>query len=148
MSAVADPVSAILGIDARGSIQRLSAVQNGLPLASLDHAIHAIAPSDATLASRIVARSTLARRRKFSRATPDRAEARLSPDEGTRLARLASVWAMALDVWGGEAAARRFMFEGHPLLHGRRPVDVVLDSELGRPLVEGILGRLQYGSAV
>lgn len=148
MAASADPVSAILGIDARGSIQRMSAVQNGLPLASLDHAIHAIAPSDVTLASRIVARSTLARRRKASRTAPDRAEARLSADEGTRLARLASVWAMALEVWGGEASARRFMFENHPLLHGRRPVDVVLDSELGRPMVEGILGRLQYGSAV
>jgi putative toxin-antitoxin system antitoxin component (TIGR02293 family) len=55
---------------------------------------------------------------------------------------------MALDVWGGEEAARRFMFEAHPLLHGRRPVDVVLENELGRPVVEGILGRLRYGSAV
>ena len=40
------------------------------------------------------------------------------------------------------------MFEPHPLLHGRRPIDVVLENELGRPVVEGILGRLQYGSAV
>jgi putative toxin-antitoxin system antitoxin component (TIGR02293 family) len=56
------------------------------------------------------------------------------------LARLASVWTMALDVWGVEDAARRFMFEAHPLLHGRRPVDVVLENEFGRPIVEGILG--------
>ncbi len=55
---------------------------------------------------------------------------------------------MALGIWDGGDAARRFMFEAHPLLHGRRPVDVVLESELGRPIVEGILGRLQYGSAV
>jgi uncharacterized protein (DUF2384 family) len=34
------------------------------------------------------------------------------------------------------------------LLDGRRPVDVVLANEFGRPLVEGILGRLHYGSAV
>jgi putative toxin-antitoxin system antitoxin component (TIGR02293 family) len=55
---------------------------------------------------------------------------------------------MALEVWGDEEAARRFMFEAHKLLQGRRPVDVVLENELGRPVVEGILGRLQYGSAV
>jgi putative toxin-antitoxin system antitoxin component (TIGR02293 family) len=78
----------------------------------------------------------------------DRANGRLSAEEGTRLVRLAGVWAMTLDVWGGEEAARRFMFEAHPLLHGRWPVDVVLENELGRPVVEGILGRLQYGSAV
>jgi uncharacterized protein (DUF2384 family) len=55
---------------------------------------------------------------------------------------------MALDVWCGEAAARRFMFEAHPPLHGRRPVDVMLENELGRPVVEGVLGRLKYSTAV
>jgi len=68
--------------------------------------------------------------------------------EPTGLARLAAVWAMALEVWDGAAAARRFMLEEHMLLHGRRPVDVVLENELGRPAVEGILGRLQNGSDV
>jgi uncharacterized protein (DUF2384 family) len=33
------------------------------------------------------------------------------------------------------------------MLDGRRPIDMVLANEFGRPLVEGILGRLQYGSA-
>ena len=61
---------------------------------------------------------------------------------------LAGVWAMALEVWGGEDVARRFMFEANELLHGRQPVDVVLENEIGQPVVEGILGRLQYGSAV
>jgi putative toxin-antitoxin system antitoxin component (TIGR02293 family) len=55
---------------------------------------------------------------------------------------------MAVEVWGSGDAARQFMFEAHPLLHGRRPVDVVLENEFGRPAVEGILGRLRYGSAV
>jgi putative toxin-antitoxin system antitoxin component (TIGR02293 family) len=55
---------------------------------------------------------------------------------------------LALEVWGSTEAAREFMFAAHPLLHHRRPVDIVLESELGRPVVEGILGRLQYGSAV
>ena len=64
------------------------------------------------------------------------------------MARLAEVWAFACEVWGGEGEARDFLFRAHPLLEGRRPVDVVLANEFGRPLVDGILGRLQYGSAV
>ena len=148
MAAVADPVSEVLGIRPSGPLPLMSAVEMGLPLASLDRVARSVAPSDNKFAFRIVARATLARRRKAWALANDRAEGRLSAEEGARLARLAGVWAMALDVWGGEEAARRFMFEAHPLLHGRRPVDVVLGNELGRPVVEGVLGRLQHGSAV
>jgi putative toxin-antitoxin system antitoxin component (TIGR02293 family) len=126
----------------------MAAVEDGLPLTSLDRVVRLVAPPDSGFAFRIIARATLARRRKSFAAARDRAEGRLSAEEGTRLARLASVWAMALDVWGEAEAARRFLFEPHPLLHDRRPVDVVLENELGRPVVEGILGRLKYGSAV
>jgi putative toxin-antitoxin system antitoxin component (TIGR02293 family) len=147
MVAIIDPVSELLGLTVSGPLLLMSAAKHGLPLASLGGA-HSVAPSDSNFAFRIVARATLARRRKSLAIAKDRAESRLSAEESTRLARLAGVWAMALDVWGDEEAARRFMFQEHPLLHGRRPVDVVLENELGRPVVEGILGRLQYGSAV
>jgi putative toxin-antitoxin system antitoxin component (TIGR02293 family) len=148
MLAYADPVSEVLGIPATGPLLLMSAVEKGLPLASLDRVVHSVAPADNKFAFRIIARATLARRRKAFAAAKDRADGRLSAEEGTRLARLAGVWAMALDVWGDEDGARRFMFEAHPLLQGRRPIDVVLENELGRPVVEGILGRLKYGSAV
>jgi len=143
-----DPISDVLGLRTSGPLPLMSAVQNGLPLTSLDRVVRSVAPSDNKFAFRIIARATLARRRKALAMAKNRADGRLSAEESTRLARLASVWAMALDIWGDGDAARRFMFEDHPLLHGRRPVDVVLESELGRPIVEGILGRLQYGSAV
>ncbi len=148
MTALAEPVSKVLGIHASGPLALMSAVENGLPLTSLDRVVHAVAPADTKFAFRIVARATLARRRKALAAAKTRPDARLSAEEGTRLARIAGVWAMALDVWGGEDAARCFMFEPHQLLQGRRPIDVVLENELGRPVVESILGRLQYGSAV
>ncbi|MDR3538347.1 MAG: DUF2384 domain-containing protein [Acetobacteraceae bacterium] len=148
MTAIADPVSEVLGIRASGPFPLMAAVEHGLPLSALDRLIHSVAPSDSKFAFRIIPRATLARRRKAWAAAKDRPEGRLSAEEGARLARLAGVWAMALDVWGGEDAARQFMFEAHPLLHDRRPIDVVLENELGRPVVEGILGRLQYGSAV
>ncbi|MBC7667701.1 MAG: DUF2384 domain-containing protein [Gemmatimonadaceae bacterium] len=143
-----DPVSKVLGITAPGPFRLMSAVEKGLPLTSLDRVAHFLAPSDNKFAFRIIARATLARRRRAFATAKDRAESRLSVEEGARLARLAGVWAMAVEVWGGEEEARRFMFEAHPLMHGRRPIDVVLESELGRPIVEGVLGRLQYGSAV
>jgi uncharacterized protein (DUF2384 family) len=163
MVAIAETVSDVLGIKKSGPFVLMSAVEQGLPLASLDRVVRSVAPSDNKFAYRIVPRATLARRRsawaaykqkKVSKgqkgATTGQAHAvgRLSAEEGTRLARLASVWAMALDVWGDQEAARRFMFEEHPLLHDRRPIDIVLENELGRPIVEGILGRLQFGSAV
>ena len=148
MVAIVDPLSAVLGITASGPLPLMAAIEYGLPLTSLDRVVHSVAPSDSKFAFRIVARATLARRRKALAAAKDRADSRLSAEESTRLARLAGVWAMALEVWGDEEAARRFMFQEHKLLHGRRPVDVVLENELGRPVVEGILGRLQYGSAV
>lgn len=148
MLVVGDPISSVLGIKASDPLSLMAAVEHGLPLAALDRVVHAVAPADNKFAFRIVTRSTLARRRKTWAAAKQDTASRLSAEEGTRLARLASVWTMSVSVWGDEAAARRFMFEVHPLLQGRRPVDVVLENELGRPVVEGILGRLQYGSAV
>ena len=148
MLALRDPVSDMLGIRATGALSLMAAVAEGLPITSLDRVVHAVAGDDSTFAYRIVARATLARRRKAWATPQHQADGRLSADEGARLARLSSVWAMALDVWGETDAARRFMFAAHPLLHGRCPMDIVLESELGRPVVEGLLGRLQYGSAV
>jgi putative toxin-antitoxin system antitoxin component (TIGR02293 family) len=148
MLAMGDQVAAVLGIKASDPFSLMAAVERGLPLAALDRVVHAVAPADNKFAFRIVTRSTLARRRKTWATTKHDLASRLSAEEGTRLARLANVWAMAVGVWGDEDAARQFMFEPHPLLQGRRPVDVVLENELGRPVVEGILGRLQYGSAV
>jgi putative toxin-antitoxin system antitoxin component (TIGR02293 family) len=148
MSASTDPISQVLGIRASDPFTLMSAVEKGLPLTALDRVVHSVAPTDNKFAFRIIARATLARRRKAWASTKDTVEGRLSAEEGTRLARLAGVWAMAIEVWGNHEDARRFMFDAHPLLHGRRPVDVVLESEFGRPVVEGILGRLQYGSAV
>lgn len=146
---VADPISEALGIRARGPLPLMAAVSEGLPLTSLDRLVHSVAPTDTRFAFRIVARATLARRRKALASTAvDRSESRLSAEEGARLARLAAVWTVALDVWKSDGEARRFMFDPHLVLQGRRPIDVVLESELGRPVVEGLLGRLQYGSAV
>lgn len=119
----------------------MSDVEKGLPLTALDRIVHAIAPDDTGFAYRVVPRATLARRR--AQHLP-----RLTPEESARVAELASVWAVAKDVWKTDEAARRWLFAPHMMLDDRRPIDVVLASEFGRPLVEGILGRLKYSTGL
>jgi putative toxin-antitoxin system antitoxin component (TIGR02293 family) len=57
------------------------------------------------------------------------------------------VWNLALDVWGGDAEAREFLFRPHAMLEDRCPIDVVIQSEFGAEMVVDILGSLKYGSA-
>ncbi|HEY0419769.1 MAG TPA: antitoxin Xre/MbcA/ParS toxin-binding domain-containing protein [Acetobacteraceae bacterium] len=138
-------VAELLGIEARtrgpmSLLGLIAEVERGLPLSALDRLARCVAPDDNGFVFRLVPKATLARRRGAP-------AARLSSEEGAKVARLADVWAFACEVWGDEEAARGFLFRPHPMLEGQRPVDVVLASEFGRPLVEGILGRLKYGSA-
>lgn len=143
----AQTLSRLLGLSTDGPLPLIEAVEHGLSLAALNRVAHSLAPADGAFVYRLVSRPTLMRRRRAGASAKGAPAARLSAAEGARLARLAAVWALALEVWGSEDAARRFMFEAHPMLEGRAPVDLVLESELGRPVVEGILGRLMYGSA-
>jgi uncharacterized protein (DUF2384 family) len=130
-------------------------VNAGLPLSSLERVASAVAPGDKGFVYRIVSKATWSRRRRaFSteqRETPaakrENAKGALSPEESAKVARLAEVWTMARQVWGSDEEAQAFLSRPHPMLEGQRPIDVVLSNEFGRPLVEGILGRLQYGSA-
>jgi putative toxin-antitoxin system antitoxin component (TIGR02293 family) len=147
MSAYAAPsVAELLGLRRNAArsgsaLGLMSDLEKGLPLAALDRIAHAVAPEDNSFTYRLVPRATLARRR--AQPAP-----RLTPEESARVARLASVWALATEVLGDDDAARRWMFHPHMMLEGRRPIDVVLASEFGRPLIEGILGGLKYGTAV
>lgn len=138
-------VASVLGIEVgnRNDVSPVAIagmIENGFPLRALDRVTQAVAPADQTIKHRIVPRATLARRRK------DDAE-RLTSEESGRTYRLAQVWAACLDVWKEPEAARAFLYRSHPLLDQRRPIDVVLGSDLGARLVEDILGRLKFGSA-
>jgi len=128
-------------------------IEAGLPLAHLDRIVERLAPGDASFAYRFVPKATLARRRKAgaqgkNAGSGPAGQARLSPEEGARVARVTEVWDCARDVWGSDEEARGFLFRPHMLLDMRRPIDVVLANEFGRPLVEDILGRLKYGTGV
>ncbi len=81
-----------------------------------------------------------------SRATRQRRD-RLKPEEGEQLVRVASLLALAVDVWGDEDAAAAFLISPHPMLDGGVPIDRAL-SEIGARQVEGILLALDLGLPV
>jgi putative toxin-antitoxin system antitoxin component (TIGR02293 family) len=113
-------------------------IEDGLPIAALDRLAGLVAPGDARFKYRLVPRATYGRRKDTKI---------LSAEEGTRLARLARVWSLALDVWGDETEARDFLFRPHAMLEDKLPIDVVIQSEFGAEMVADILGSLKYGSA-
>jgi putative toxin-antitoxin system antitoxin component (TIGR02293 family) len=115
-------------------------IQEGLPVGALYSISTQIAPDDKQFVYRIVPRASLARRKSASKS--------LTGDESNRLARLASVWSIAISVWHDANNARSFLFRPHMMLGDRRPIDCVLESEIGADLVKNILGRLVYGTAV
>lgn len=123
---------------ARTPFALISTIESGLPVTALERLSRLLSPNDAQFKFRFVPKATYERRK---------AAHRLSADEGTRLARVAGVWGLALDVWKTEDAARDFMFRPHAMLDDRRPVDVVIQNEIGAELVRDVLVGLKYGSA-
>lgn len=142
MLAFAD-IADVLGLPAKEAAARspfglISRIEDGLPFGSLERVARLIAPSDAQFKYRLIPKATYERRKSAHR---------LSSDEGIRLARVARVWGLALDVWQNEDDARDFLFRPHPMLEDRRPIEVVIHSEFGSELVLDVLGRLKYGTA-
>jgi putative toxin-antitoxin system antitoxin component (TIGR02293 family) len=135
-------VAEVLGLPKRQAplspIGLAARIQDGLPIAALERVAGLVAPGDAQFKYRLVPRATYGRRKDTKV---------LSADEGTRLARLARVWSVALDVWGDETEARDFLFRSHAMLEDKRPIDVVIQSEFGAEMVVDVLGGLKYGSA-
>ena len=134
----------VLGVETdqkplKSGVAYLNLVDHGLPVKSLDRIAQVVAPGDTGFKYRIVPKASLARS-KTSR--------RLTTAQSVAVTRLASIWSQALRVWKSESAARDFLNRQHALLAGRRPIDLVLENEIGAGLVHDVLGRLEYGSAV
>ena len=123
---------------ARSPFGLISRIESGLPVGSLERVAHLLAPGDAQFKYRLVPKATFERRKSSHR---------LSSEEGTRLARVARVWSVALEVWQDEAEARDFLFRPHPMIEDRRPIDVTIQNEFGAEIVINILSGLKYGSA-
>ncbi|BAB54490.1 mlr9078 (plasmid) [Mesorhizobium japonicum MAFF 303099] len=125
-------------VAARSPFGLISRIEDGLPIGALERVAHLLAPGDAQFKYRLIPKATYERRKMAHR---------LSSDEGTRLARVARVWGLAVDVWQNEEEARDFLFRPHPMIEDKRPIDVVILSEFGAEIAVDILGSLKYGSA-
>ena len=135
-------IFSILGLRRPGamSMLRLSDLMSqGLPLESLDRVRDLVAPDDGRFVHLIVSEATLKRRRSRHQT--------LSPRESEKLERVARVWRLARDIYRSDANARRFLNQPHPMLSDRTPLSVAIANDVGAHTVEGILGRLKYGSA-
>ena len=135
---VADVLGLPPSVGGQSAFGLITRIEEGLPLDTLDRVVRLVAPGDAQFKYRLVPKATYERRKTRNA---------LSADQGTRVARLAKVWGIALDVWKDADAARHFLFRPHPMLEDKRPVDVTIQSEFGAEMVVDILGRLKYGSA-
>jgi putative toxin-antitoxin system antitoxin component (TIGR02293 family) len=141
MVVTADQIAAVLGLPGIHSLRDLSErVLQGLPKSALERVLRLAIGKDAAerqkLLQRIVPLATYRRRTRL-----------LKLEESERTERLARVIATAHYVWNGDKeGAHEFLISPHPMLDGRRPLDVAL-TELGAREVEDILGSLFYGIA-
>lgn len=140
---VARDVADVLGLPKREAAARspfglIARIESGLPVEALERMANLVAPGDSQFKYRLVPKATF-ERRKVSH--------RLSSEEGTRLARLARIWSIAVETWQDADEARDFLFRRHAMIEDQRPIDVVLRSEFGAEIVVNILNGLKYGSA-
>lgn len=135
---VADVLGLSTKVASLSPIGLVTEIEHGLPIDTVERIAKLIAPTDTQFKYRLIARATYERRKGTKT---------LTAEEGTRLARLARVWSLALDVWKVDEEARDFLFRPHPMIEDRRPIDVIIQSEFGAEMVVDILSSLKYGSA-
>ena len=121
------------------SVERLDKqVEAGLPKASLGaiaNHVYRSSKEATALMQQVIPAATFHRRGDT-----------LKPQEGERVERLARVIATAEHVWNDTDDARAFLSTAHPMLGGKRPIEVAL-TELGARRVENLLWSLFHGVA-
>ncbi len=137
-------VADLLGVKPKKTESALTlvySVARGLPVSSLDRLASRVSPEDARrFTYRVVPKPTLERRRKERQP--------LSTEESDRLARIAKVFAFALEVFRDDAKVRRFLDSPHPMLDDKAPLEVALATGLGADAVVNLLGRAAYSGGV
>jgi putative toxin-antitoxin system antitoxin component (TIGR02293 family) len=123
------------------SLTLADSVQEGLPVSALDVFAGHACPNDARrFTYRVVPKPTLERRRRNNEP--------LTSDESDRLARIAKVFAFALQIFRDEGKVRSFLDRPHPMLDDRAPLEVALASGPGADAVINVIGRAAYSGGV
>jgi putative toxin-antitoxin system antitoxin component (TIGR02293 family) len=111
------------------------AVESGLPIEALEHAVRHVAgegPDVTALKHHMVPREPLPRRGQW-----------LSREASEHLERLARMAALAEVVWEDPALAREFLLSPQPQLGGARPVELA-PTDGGARQVEALLIKLEH----
>ena len=109
----------------------------GLPAATLTQFKRATRLADADVAAMLQLGSRTLSRLKGTRS-------RLSADLSDRLYAVASIYALAEDVFGDAAQVRTWLADPQHGLGGKRPQEL-LATELGRSQIRGLLKRIEHG---
>lgn len=116
-------------------------VEKGLPVSALDKFAGRVSPHDVRrFTYRVVPKPTLERRRKEKQP--------LTSAESDRLARVAKVFAFALEIFRDEAKVRNFLDRPHPMLDDKAPLEIALATGPGADAVINLLGRAAYSGGV
>jgi len=127
----------VLGRKIRSPFDLDEAVKHGFPFSAFERVCTKIALSGAEAIELIASSSRTMARRKAR-------HQRLNAVESDRLARLARIYARALDVLEDEEKARSWLHKPNRSLGGRVPLKV-MDTDIGALEVERVLGRLEHG---
>jgi len=112
-------------------------VRKGLPVSSVTALAAKLHLGNAALSRKLrIPQRTLTRRRS--------AASLLTPAESDRTARVARVYASAVEMIGDEEKAVGWLNAPNRALGGEKPLDQ-LDTDMGARSVEEILGRIAYG---
>ena len=128
---------AFVGLEGMASPALVEKLEQGLPYAAFERLQKTLGLTAGEFAKVLgIPTRTLARRK---------ADRRLTLEESDRLARVARVFAHAVDVYGGDAdLASQWMRARIPTLGGKRPIDL-LTTEVGAVEVDRTLGQLEHG---
>ncbi|MBI4545381.1 MAG: DUF2384 domain-containing protein [Gemmatimonadetes bacterium] len=124
----------VLGAAVESELDFVHLVEEGLPTRVIERLKELGDLSDAELA-RIIPRRTLSH---------VKGRKRLSAEQSDRIARAASVFARAREVFGNRAKANHWMRQPNRALEGAAPLEL-LRTGSGASLVESILTRVAYG---
>jgi len=114
MSLRISTIENLLGVNAQAADTRPAparSIEAGLPVSALDRLAEAVAPKDAMFKFRLLPKATLERRRRSTK--------RFTIEEGSRLARISKVYAIALDIYHDPEKVRDFLGRPHMMLDNK-----------------------------
>jgi putative toxin-antitoxin system antitoxin component (TIGR02293 family) len=137
-------MAALMGLqkpDTYTSLKLANSIAVGIPVRSVEAVCKHIDPTGQRLSIYDVVAKPTYHRKKQERKP-------LSKDDSEKLWQIARVYVEAMRHYRDEDDAVGFLFRSHPLLEGRRPIDLAKESAAGAALVLSLLAEAEAGVAL